>query len=117
LVGSVIQVNISSVNIIADFATINDLIDKITNSSNTITNNPIVRLLSSGNQNVVGQMIISLSQEFNQMNNENFDKAISNGISAVNISVSLLGSQRLQQISIPLNESALINYNIELNSL
>ncbi|CAF4349408.1 unnamed protein product, partial [Adineta steineri] len=33
------------------------------------------------------------------------------------ISVSSLGSQSLQQISIPLNESALINYNIKLNSL
>ncbi|CAF3624741.1 unnamed protein product [Adineta steineri] len=117
LAGSVAQVNISSVNVIADLTIINDLIDKITNSSSTITNNPIVRLLSSGNQNVVGQMIIALSQEFNQMNNENLDKAISNGISAVDISVSLLGRQNLQQTSIPLNESALIDYNIELNSL
>ncbi|CAF4263685.1 unnamed protein product [Adineta steineri] len=114
---SITQVNISSVNVIRDFAIINDLIDKVKTSSSTITNNPIVRLLSSGNQNIVGQMIISLSQVFNQMSNENLDKAISNGISAVNISVSLLGSQRLQQISMPLNESALINYNIELNSL
>ncbi|CAF1460939.1 unnamed protein product [Adineta steineri] len=117
LVGSVTQVNISSVNVIADLATINDLIDKITNLSSTITNNPIVRLLSSGNQNVVGQMFIALSQEFNQMNGDNLDKAISNGISAVDISVSSLGSQSLQQTSIPLNESALINYNTELNSL
>ncbi|CAF0948798.1 unnamed protein product [Adineta steineri] len=117
LAGSVTQVNISSVNVITDFATINDLIDKLTNSSSTITNNPIVRLLSSGNQNVVGQMIISLSQEFNQMNSENLDNAISNGIPAVDISVSSLGSQSLQQISIPMNESALIDYNIELNSL
>ncbi|CAF3754605.1 unnamed protein product [Adineta steineri] len=117
LLNSVTQVNISSVNIIADMAIINDLIDKITNSSSTITNNAIVRLLSSGNQNVVGQMIISLSQELNQMSSENLDKAISNGIAAVDISVSLLGSQRLKQILIPLNESALIDYNIELNSL
>ncbi|CAF1320727.1 unnamed protein product [Adineta steineri] len=117
LVGSVTQVNISSVNVIADLVVINDLIDKITNLSSTITNNPIVRLLSSGNQNVVGQMFIALSQEFNQMNGDNLDKAISNGISAVDISVSSLGSQSLEQISIPLNESALINYNTELNSL
>ncbi|CAF4311337.1 unnamed protein product, partial [Adineta steineri] len=117
LAGSVTQVNISSVSVTKDFATINDLIDKITNSSSTITNNPIVRLLSSGNQNVVGQMIISLSQDFNQMSSENLDKAISNGIPVVDISVSSLGSQSLQQISIPLNESALTNYNIKLNSL
>ncbi|CAF3967703.1 unnamed protein product [Adineta steineri] len=117
LAGSVTQVNISSVNIIADLATINDLIDTITNLSSTITNNLIVRLLSSGNQNVVGQIMTSLSQEFNQMNNDNLDKAISSGIPAVDISVSSLGSQTLQQISIALNESALINYNIQLNSL
>ncbi|CAF4382246.1 unnamed protein product, partial [Adineta steineri] len=98
LLNSVTQVNISSVNVIADMAIINDLIDKITNSSSTITNNAIVRLLSSGNQNVVGQMIISLSQELNQMSSENLDKAISNGIPAVDISVSLLGSQRLKQV-------------------
>ncbi|CAF4382868.1 unnamed protein product, partial [Adineta steineri] len=97
LVGSVTQVNISSVNVITDLVVINDLIDKITNSSSTITNNAIVRLLSSGNQNVVGQMIISLSQELNQMSSENLDKAISNGIPAVDISVSALGSQSLQQ--------------------
>ncbi|CAF4267029.1 unnamed protein product, partial [Adineta steineri] len=117
LVGSVTQVNISSVNVIADFVIMNDLIDKITNSSSTMTNNPIVRLLSSGNQNVIGQMFISLSQEFNQMNTENLDKVISSGIPAVDISVLSLGSQSLQQISIPLNQSAMINYTIELNSL
>ncbi|CAF0940715.1 unnamed protein product [Adineta steineri] len=117
LAGSITQVNISSVNVIADFATINDLIDKITNSSSTIANNPIIQLLSSANQNVVGQMISSLSQGFNQMSSGNLDQIISNGISAADISVSSLGSQSLQQISIPMNESALINYNIELNSL
>ncbi|CAF4399650.1 unnamed protein product, partial [Adineta steineri] len=36
LTGSVTQVNISSVNVIADLTIINDLIDKITNSSSTI---------------------------------------------------------------------------------
>ncbi|CAF4266966.1 unnamed protein product, partial [Adineta steineri] len=117
LAGSVTQVNVSSVSVIADLATINGLIDIIINSSSTITNNAIVRLLSSGNQNVVGQIMTSLSQEFNQMNNDNLDKAISSGIPAATISVSSLGSSSLQQISIPLNESALINYNIELNSL
>ncbi|CAF3707907.1 unnamed protein product [Adineta steineri] len=116
LADSVTQVNISSVNVIADTATINDLINKITNSSSTITNNPIIRLLSSGNQNVVGQIFISLSQQFNQMNSKNIDKAISSGIPAATILVSSLGSSSLQQMSIPLNESALINYNIELNS-
>ncbi|CAF1529483.1 unnamed protein product, partial [Adineta steineri] len=117
LAGSVTQVNISSVNVIADSVTINDLIDKITNLSSTITNNAIVRLLSSGNQNVVGQIMTSLSQEFNQINNDNLDKAISNGVPAATILVSSLGSSSLQQVSIPFNESALINYNIELNSL
>jgi hypothetical protein len=43
-------------------------------------NNPLVQLLSSGSQNTVGQVISSISQEFNKMNNENVDKAVSSKI-------------------------------------
>jgi hypothetical protein len=43
-------------------------------------NNPLVQLLSSEDQNTVGQVISSISQEFNKMNNENVDKAVSSKI-------------------------------------
>jgi len=51
--------------------------NSIQSSSNAINNNPIVRLLASGNQNTVGQILTSLSQQFNQMNNQSLDKAVS----------------------------------------
>jgi hypothetical protein len=45
--------------------------------SDVINNSEIVRLLASENQNTVGQIIISISQQFNKINNENIDKAVS----------------------------------------
>ncbi|CAF3807836.1 unnamed protein product [Rotaria sp. Silwood1] len=110
------EVNMSSISVISDSAGINDLINNIQSSSNEITNNPIVQLLYSGNQNIVGQIITSLSQYFNQMNTESVDDAVSNGIPATSISISPLGSASFQTTSIPLNESALIEYKKELNS-
>jgi hypothetical protein len=38
--------------------------------------NPFVPLLTTGNQNIVGQILISLSQEFNQINLENIQNAV-----------------------------------------
>jgi len=76
--------------------------------------NPIVNLLSSGNQNTISQVLISLSREFNKMNTENIQKAVSNGIPAATISVSSLTSQRLSSNG-ELNQSALIEFNKQLN--
>jgi hypothetical protein len=36
--------------------------------SSTLNNNPLVQILSSGNQNAVGQVLSSLSQQFNEVN-------------------------------------------------
>jgi hypothetical protein len=73
------EYNMSSVSVVPDSAGINDLINSLqsSSSSNTITNNPIVQLLASGNQNTVGQVISSLSQQFNKKNNENMNNAVS----------------------------------------
>jgi hypothetical protein len=70
-------VNMSSVSVITDSVVINDLIDSIQSSSSAITSNPLVQLLSSENQNTVGQFLTSLSQQFNTMNTANIDKAAS----------------------------------------
>ncbi|CAF0859705.1 unnamed protein product [Rotaria sordida] len=110
------EVNVSSVSVISDFVEINDLINKIQSSSNEITNNPIVQLLYSGNQNIVGQIITSLSQYFNQMNTENVDDAVSSGIPVTSISISPLEGANFQKTSISLNESVLNEYKKELNS-
>ena len=71
------EFNMSSVTVLPDSVGIANLINDIQSSSGGITTNPIVQLLASGNQNIVGQVIISLSQQFNKMNNENVDTAVS----------------------------------------
>ncbi|CAF3684254.1 unnamed protein product [Adineta steineri] len=123
------QFNMSSVSVTTDFNTINDLINNIQNS----TTNPFMRILASGNQNLVGQVIVSVSQQFNKMNNESIDNAVlskylellyyigdlffSDGIPATSISISSLESQYSQGNFTSLNDSALIAYKKELNSL
>ena len=73
----IIELNISSVSVLSDSAGISELINNLQSSSDGQTNNPIAQLLASGNQNTVGQILTSLSQEFNKMNNNNVDKAVS----------------------------------------
>ncbi|CAF1380176.1 unnamed protein product, partial [Rotaria sordida] len=110
------EVNMSSLSVIADSVGINDLINDLQSSSDTITNNHIVQLLSSGNQNVVGQILTSLSQQFDQMNYEKLAKAISSGVPTASILISPLGSQSLQQSLVPLNESDLTEFIKKLNT-
>jgi hypothetical protein len=73
----VTEYNISSPSVVPDTTEINNLIDNIQVSTNAANNNPIVQLLASGNQNVVGQVITSLSQVFNTMNAKSLDNAVS----------------------------------------
>ena len=72
-------------------------------------------LLSTGNQNTVSQLLTSFSQQFNQINEENIDKAVSSGIPLSTISISSLTTQN-QPTNSSLNESALIEFEKELNS-
>ncbi|CAF0834260.1 unnamed protein product [Adineta steineri] len=116
LLDCVVEVNMSSVYVIVDSVGINDLMTSLQSSPNTLTNNPIVQLLSSGNQNTVGQILTAISQQFNQLNSENIDQAISSGIPAATILVSSLGSSSLQGNSTSFNQSALVEYNKILNA-
>jgi hypothetical protein len=70
------EYNISSITVLPDSVGINDLINDIQSSSGGITTNPLVQLLASGNQNIVGQVISSLSQQFNKMNQESLNEAV-----------------------------------------
>ncbi|CAF4361336.1 unnamed protein product, partial [Adineta steineri] len=112
----VTEFNLPSVTVMPDLVGLTDFINNIQNLSSELIRNPITQLLGSQNQNVVGQLIISLSQQLNKMNSENIDTTILNGIPATSISVSTLGSQTSQVSSIPLNGSSLIEYNTQLNS-
>jgi len=72
-------------------------------------------LLSTGNQNVVSQLLTSFSQQFNQINQQNIDKAVSSGIPLSIISISSLTTQS-QPTNSSFNQSALIEFEKELNS-
>jgi len=72
-------------------------------------------LLSTGNQNVVSQLLTSFSQQFNQINQQNIDKAVSSGIPLSIISISSLTTQS-QPTNSSFNQSALVEFEKELNS-
>jgi hypothetical protein len=72
----VTEYNISSVIVTPDLLSINDLINTFQNSTNSLTTNPFIRLLSSGNQNTVGQILTSISQQFNKINIQSLQNAV-----------------------------------------
>ncbi|CAF1074084.1 unnamed protein product [Adineta steineri] len=112
---STMEYNMSSVTVVPDSITINNFINDIQNSSSKILTNPICQLLYSGNQNLVGQTMILLSQYLNNINRKNLEKAFLNDIPITSISISSLGSQILQNTSNVSNNSFLSEYNKELN--
>ena len=63
--------NLSTVVVTANFLSIDQFVDALSNS------NALARLLSSGNQNTVAQLIISLSQHFNQIDGQSVADALS----------------------------------------
>ena len=73
----VTSVNLSTVTVTVDMSSITQLVDQISSSPSVLTSNPLVRLLSSGNQNTVAQLITSLSQHFNQIDGQNVAEALS----------------------------------------
>jgi hypothetical protein len=60
------QWNITSIVVLQDVTDVNNLQN---------SNNSFLRLLANGNQNIVGQIITALSQEFNQINTQIIQKA------------------------------------------
>jgi hypothetical protein len=69
------EVNISSVLVSPDNFATDRLLNDIQSSSGELTNNPLVQLLSSGNQNLVSQVITAVSQQMNTMSTDNIDQA------------------------------------------
>ena len=72
----VTEFNLSSVVVVPDIGEINSLVDTLQNSSIPITNNPLVRILASCNQNTISQVMSSLSQEFNKINSQTIGNAV-----------------------------------------
>jgi hypothetical protein len=67
----VTKYNVSSTVIVKpDLVDMMNLFDAIENASDTLPNDRLTRLISTGNQNFVGQLMISLSQHCNRINDE-----------------------------------------------
>ena len=79
LLECVTELNLTTIYVLPDSAGMNDLVNSLQSSStNTATtSNPIARLLSSRNQNTVGQVISSISQQLNKKNNQSMNNVIS----------------------------------------
>ena len=75
LLDCIAEFNLSSIDVLSDTKTNLNLI-------NQINDNPLIQLLFTANQNTIGQVITSISQEINQMNNESLVKAVSSKINS-----------------------------------
>ncbi len=71
------EFNMTSVNITPDSSSISRLINTFQNSPNSLTTNPIIQLLASGNQNRISQILTSISQQFYQLNSKSVQNAVS----------------------------------------
>ena len=75
--GCMAQVNLSTVVVRAETMMINDVIDHIQTHPQSLNNHSLIRLLSSGNQNIVSQVLNSFSSELNRMTDDNQQQAVS----------------------------------------
>ena len=73
--------NLSLVTVVIDVSPISGLMDTLLNSPQALTSNPLVQLLSSGNQNAVGQVITAISQQFNRISTQAVEDALSSKLS------------------------------------
>ena len=73
----IIVFNLSSIVVQLDLTETFHLMNNLTDRNK----NPLVRLLSSRNPNIVGQVLNSVSQQLNRMNNQTIEEAISSNYS------------------------------------
>ena len=72
---SIIEFSLPPVTILPDYLAIANFIDTLQKSNTDVSNDTIVRLLNSGDQNTVGQLLTSLCECFNQINDQNIESA------------------------------------------
>ena len=70
--------NVTSLVVVRpDSTALDDLLSQVHSPSTGLTNNPLIQLLAYGNQNTVGQVIGSLSQQLNLIGTGNLADAVS----------------------------------------
>ena len=80
---SITEYNLSSVIVRLDLIEMNEFINQIENLPKHLPSNSIARLLASENQNIVTQIMNSLSQQLNQINIENINRTVSSKFSFI----------------------------------
>ncbi|CAF1285557.1 unnamed protein product [Rotaria sordida] len=117
------EIDLSTVSVIFDMATMNNLINNVlTNSMNLANNillniNPIVLVLASGNQNLVSQILVQQAQALNEMSVSILQATFLSNISVVSISVTPLNGEQQIQSSSAINTSIWLEYNQQWNTL
>lgn len=99
------EYNLSSITVQPDLDAIENLITNFQTSSS----NSIVELLTVGNQNTIGQVLTSVSQQINKISEQTMAK----DIPIASIAISSLDSQRLPET----NQSQTNDFEKQLNSL
>ncbi|CAF1286286.1 unnamed protein product [Adineta ricciae] len=108
--------NLTSVLIVQDTTILSDLIDSFRNRTNISTNHLFSQLLSTGDQNTVEQIITILSQELNQINNEQLQNAVTKDIPVASVFVSPLGESSFSSNYVLPNASTMLYFNKQMNT-
>jgi hypothetical protein len=74
--GCVTEYNLSLVTVITDLLAISNLIKILQESNNNRRSDLLIQLLTDKNENVVRQIVHSISQVFNEMNEQNVTNAV-----------------------------------------
>ena len=77
------EFNLTSVVVVLDSEKITNFVDSLQNSTSGLTKNILTQILASGNQNAISQLINSLSEEFNQINDQTVENAVASEIKSI----------------------------------
>lgn len=108
------EFSLPPVTILPDYSAIGHFIDSLQRSDGDVDNDTIVQLLNSEDQNTVGQLLTSLCEFFNQINNKNIESAtwsmiahlhrrtfnfsFLDGLDSTTISITSLNNERYNQV-------------------
>jgi hypothetical protein len=76
MLNGITEYNMQTIVVLTDSTEITTLIDVVQQPGDEANSNSLVQLLASGDQNIVGQILTSLSQVFNKMISESVESAV-----------------------------------------
>lgn len=104
---------IPPISVVSDSSEINKLIDILQMSKEQRNSDSLLQLLANGDQNSVGQIVTSLSQQMNSRNEENIDEILLSASSTEYMISSL--DERKRPVGSLNNDSLIDQYKKQLN--